>query len=100
MKESIGNRIKRLRENKNKTQEQLAALLHLNRKAISSYEHDERQPSLDSLVLLAKYFQVSTDYLLGIGRGRIIHTSGLTEKEYLLIKELVSVLTEKKRQED
>lgn len=94
MDESLGIRIKRLRENKGKTQAQLAAYLHLNRKAIGSYEHDEREPSLDSIILLAKYFQVSTDYLLGMGKYRVIHANGLTEREYLLIKELVAIIAE------
>ena len=97
MTESFGERLKRLRESKNKTQEQIALLLHLNRKAISSYEHNEREPSLETTVLLARYFHVSTDYLLGVGRSRSINAAGLTEKEYLLIKELVSVMSDKNK---
>lgn len=97
MKETLGERIKRLRENENKTQQQIADLLHLNRKAIGRYEHNEREPSLDTIVVLAKCFHVTTDYLLGASRSRMIGTSGLTEKEYLLIKELVSVLADRKQ---
>lgn len=97
MAETLGERLKRLRESKNKTQAQIATLLRLNRKAISSYEHNEREPSLDTLVLLARYFHVTTDYLLGVGRSRSINAAGLTEKEYLLIKELVSVMSEKNK---
>ncbi len=97
MTESLGERIKRLRKSKNKTQEQVATMLHLNRKAISSYEHNEREPSLETIVLLARYFHVTTDFLLGVGRSRSINASGLTEKEYLLIKELVSVMSDKNK---
>lgn len=97
MAETLGDRIKRLRKNKDRTQEQVAAALLLNRRAISSYEKNEREPSLETIVLLARYFHVTTDYLLGVGRSRTINASGLTEKEYLLMKELVSIIADKNK---
>lgn len=97
MAETLGERIKRLRKSKGKTQEQVATALLLNRRAISSYEKNEREPSIETIVYLARYFHVSTDYLLGIGRNRTINASGLTEKEYLLMKELVSIMTDKNK---
>jgi transcriptional regulator with XRE-family HTH domain len=97
MTETLGGRIKRLRKNKDKTQEQVAAALLLNRRAIGSYERNEREPSLDTIVLLARYFHVSTDYLLGVARNRTINASGLTEKEYLVMKELVSIIADKNK---
>ena len=97
MAETLGERIKRLRKSKSKTQEQVAAALLLNRRAISSYEKNEREPSLETIVLLSRYFHVTTDYLLGTGRSRTINASGLTEKEYLLMKELVSIIADKNK---
>ena len=97
MAETLGERIKRLRKSKGKTQEQVATALLLNRRAISSYEKNEREPSIETIVLLARYFHVTTDYLLGIGRNRAINASGLTEKEYLLMRELVSIMTDKNK---
>lgn len=97
MAETLGDRIKRLRKNKDRTQEQVATALLLNRRAVSSYEKNEREPSLETIVLLARYFHVTTDYLLGVGRNRTINASGLTEKEYLLMKELVSIIADKNK---
>lgn len=97
MAETLGDRIKRLRKSKDRTQEQVAAALLLNRRAISSYEKNEREPSLETIVLLARYFHVTTDYLLGVGRNRSINANGLTEKEYLLVKELVSIIADKNK---
>lgn len=97
MTETLGGRIKRLRKSKDKTQEQVASALLLNRRAIGSYERNEREPNLETIVLLARYFHVTTDYLLGVGKIRTINANGLTEKEYLLIKEIVSVMIDKNR---
>jgi len=97
MAETLGERIKRLRKSKGKTQEQVAAALLLNRRAVSSYEKNEREPNLETIVLLARYFHVTTDYLLGVGRNRSINANGLTEKEYLLVKELVSIIADKNK---
>ena len=95
MIETFGERIKRLRESRRQTQEQIAVYLHLTRNVIGSYERNEREPSLKTIVLLAKHFHVTTDYLLGVGRSRNINVSGLNEREYLLVKELVSLISEK-----
>jgi len=57
--------LKILREHKNITMEELANHLGLTRSAISLYESGKRQPDFDTLKKLAKYFNVSIDYLLG-----------------------------------
>lgn len=61
----FGERLKKLRENKNLTQEQLAKKLHVVKSTISMYESNIRIPGADTLNELSKYFNVSTDYLLG-----------------------------------
>jgi len=97
MKETFGERIRRLRRDHKLKQEQVAAVLNVNRKAISHYENDVREPSFESLVRLAELYHVSTDYLLGLHAIHAIEVSGLTEREIILMKELVSDLTEKNR---
>lgn len=55
-----------LRKEKDLTGQQLAAALHVSRDCIVQWENDEtRQPALDKLILLADYFEVSLDYMLG-----------------------------------
>lgn len=61
----IGNRIKKLREEKNMKQEELAKILSISPSSIGMYERDEREPNDDLKLKLANFFNVSIDYLLG-----------------------------------
>lgn len=62
----IGERIKKLREEQNLTQEQLAKDVGVNINTLASYERKIREPKIDKILLFAKYFGVTTDYLLGL----------------------------------
>ena len=59
-------RLKELRIEKGLTQTQLAKELRVNQRTICNWEVGERQPTLDTLEVIAKYFNVSYDYLLGL----------------------------------
>ena len=62
---ALGERVRNLREARGWTQRELARRAGIASKSvISYYELGERHPTLDNLVLLAKVFGVSTDYLL------------------------------------
>ena len=61
----VGRRITLLRETRDMTQTELAKLLNCSVSAISDYESGTRKPSFDLLILLADYFDTTTDYLLG-----------------------------------
>lgn len=88
--------MKRLRTNKHLSQDQVASLLGVNRATISNYESDIRQPPYVTLTNMAALFKVSTDYLLGY-QSETIDTSGLTQREVLLIRELVESMRDKNR---
>ena len=63
---SIGTNIKKLRRERDITQEQLAELLHLTPSAISQWETDRVLPDISCLPRLANIFRVSADVILGI----------------------------------
>ncbi len=63
---SIGLTIKRLRREKNITQEQLAEYLGITSRAISQWECDRTAPDISQLPALCHIFDVSSDILLGI----------------------------------
>ena len=63
---SIGTAIKRLRRDRNITQEQLAEYLGISTGAISQWECDRTAPDITQLPLLANIFDVSADELLEI----------------------------------
>ena len=63
---SIGTTIKKLRRDKNITQEQLAELLGVSTNAVSQWECDKTAPDISHLPVLANVFEVSADVLLEI----------------------------------
>ena len=63
---SIGSNIKRLRREKDITQEQLAEYLGITSRAISQWECDRTAPDISLLPALCHIFDVSSDTLLGI----------------------------------
>ena len=57
--------LKRLRKERGLTQSDLAKILNISVSAYGNYELGQRTPTPDSLLKLAKFFNVTTDYLLG-----------------------------------
>nr|WP_325219510.1 helix-turn-helix transcriptional regulator [uncultured Oscillibacter sp.] len=60
------DRLKQLRKQAKLQQKELGERIGLGANAISMMETGNRETSFEKLVLLAEFFQVSTDYLLGI----------------------------------
>ena len=63
---SIGTTIKKLRRDRNITQEQLAEMLGVSTNAVSQWECDKTAPDISHLPILANIFEVSADILLEI----------------------------------
>ena len=61
----LGSRIKELRKEKGLRQSELATTLHVSQQAVGSWETGRTVPGADTLNVLADYFNVTTDYLLG-----------------------------------
>ena len=59
-------RLKDLREDMDITQKALADFLHIRQNTYSQYENGQRQLPIEILIALAKYYKVSTDYILGL----------------------------------
>lgn len=62
----IGKRLLDLRKDADLTQDELAAILKINKHSISSYEREKSEPPDAIKIAIARYFHVSTDYLLGL----------------------------------
>ncbi len=56
--------LKEIRKKKNLNQLKIASDLNISRESISYYENGKREPSLDLLVKMSDYFNVSIDYLI------------------------------------
>jgi transcriptional regulator with XRE-family HTH domain len=62
----LGERIKELRKEKDMTQSELSILLEVDSSLISKWELGKKRPVYEDLIKMAKYFGVTTDYLLGV----------------------------------
>ena len=89
---NFGNKLKLLRLQDNMTQEQLAQKLNLTKSVISAYETGLRLPSYDVLIRLAKIFNVSTDYLLGLEHKQEVDLSGLSQEEINALLNLIKAM--------
>lgn len=63
---TIYMKLKELREENNYTQQQIAEYLNIKQNTYSQYENQKRQLPIDILIKLAKFYKVSTDYILNL----------------------------------
>lgn len=66
MSKIFGIRLKELRLKKDLQQKELAEVLNTKQQNISRWEKGEFEPSFEQLIEIAEFFNVSTDYLLGL----------------------------------
>lgn len=62
---SFGNNLKKIRQENEMTQEELAKKINTSRSNIANYENDKNMPSIEILNKLSEIFNCSIDYLLG-----------------------------------
>ena len=62
----FAQRLKSLRKEIGLSQEALAKKLNLDKSTIAKYETEKISPSIEMLIIFAKFFKVSTNYLLGL----------------------------------
>lgn len=68
--QKFSNRLIALRKERGLTQEDLAKVILKKRSTVSGYETEGKEPDIETVCLLAKYFGVTTDYLLGYSDER------------------------------
>ena len=66
MSNTIGQRIKELRQSEGLSQSQLGKKLNVSQDTVSLWENGKNQPNTEYVILLAKFFGESTDYILGL----------------------------------
>ena len=62
----MGDKLKELRIEKGVSQSVVAAAIGISRSSYANYEINLREPSIDIIVKLCEYFNVSADFLLGL----------------------------------
>lgn len=86
----FGENLKTLRKSRNLTQKELGLMVSLSKAVVSKYENGMGYPSFDILIRIAQYFGVTTDYLLGVSRGKTVDVSGLTDSQIATIHQIIS----------
>lgn len=84
---TLGDRIKKLRQSLFLSQSELAQQLHCTQAALSQYESGNREPGLQELVRIAKALHTSTDYLLGLTKIKCVNTDIKMIGDYLGLTE-------------
>ena len=73
----LGQRIIEMRTALGWSQVELAKRLRVAKQTVSNWENENIQPSIEMLVRLAKLFNVTTDYMLGLEREMQLNVEGL-----------------------
>ena len=77
----LGQNIRLLRQARGLSQVDLGKRLNVSKQSISNWENDNIMPSVETLVQMADFFSVSTDYLLGRTDKQYLDVSGLTQTQ-------------------
>ncbi len=76
MRMNFGEQIKRIRAEKNLTQQQMADAIGVTRQAVSNWENDKNLPDIEMLITMAQTFQLTLDELILGGKSM----NNMTEK--------------------
>lgn len=93
---SLSDRIKSIREQKGLTQAEIARQLGISRSGVNAWEMGLSVPSTQYVVELAKKFEISTDYLLGLDSSSTISIKGLTQKQVSVLLDIIECFKESK----
>ena len=63
---NIYMKLKELREENQLTQTEIAEILHVKQNTYSQYENEKRELPISVLIQLAKFYKVTTDYILDL----------------------------------
>lgn len=61
----FGSMLKKLRENKDLKQEDIARMMNVDRSTVGKWENGSSKPDYEKMIKLADFYNVTVDYLLG-----------------------------------
>ena len=87
MNDLFGKNIQKMRESREILQKDLAEEINLDRATVSSWERGKSYPTVETLIKISDYFNVSIDSLLGLTNNKKA-LDDLTEEEKELLKDV------------
>ena len=88
------DRFKELRTSYKYTQNEIAVIFDVSVQTVYNWEKGIFMPTIDSLIKLSEFFNVSTDYLLGIDNKKYLDVSGLSTRQVAHLQQIVNDLKE------
>ncbi len=79
---NIGNNLATIRKSKNLTQEELAKLINVSPKTISSYETNRSIPNIEILILLTKALDTNIETILNLNKDNTLEIKKIYEKKH------------------
>ncbi len=70
MSEILAKRLREVRENRRKTQQDMAKMLGISSVGYGGWERGDAEPSISNLVKLCQFFDVSADWLIGLDKAK------------------------------
>lgn len=86
----LNENIKRLRLARGLNQVEFAKAMGVSKQCVSNWENDNVMPSIEMLVKIADFFNVTTDYVLGRNEKTFIDVSCLSDEQISHISLIVS----------
>lgn len=86
----FGDVILALRKASNLSQVQVAQDLKVSKQTISNWENNNILPSIDMLIKVSTYWNVSTDCLLELDTKKYIEVTGLTVEQTLHVQQIIN----------
>ncbi len=90
----LNENIKKLRTTRGLNQVEFAKILGVSKQCVSNWENDNVIPSIEMLVKIADFFNVTTDYILGRDENVYLKVNGLTDEQISHISLIISDISE------
>ena len=87
---ALNENIKKFRVARGLNQVEFAKILGVSKQCVSNWENDNVMPSIEMLVKIADFFNVTTDYVLGRNEKKYLDVSGLSDEQISHISLIVS----------
>ena len=78
---TLNENIKKLRVARGLNQVDFAKRMGVSKQCVSNWENDNVMPSVEMLVKIADFFNVTTDYMIGRSERSYLDVSGLSEEQ-------------------
>ncbi len=91
---TLNENIKRLRLARGLNQVEFAKAMGVSKQCVSNWENDNVMPSIEMLIKIADFFNVTTDYILGRNERTYIDVTGLSDEQISHISLIVSDISQ------